>query len=141
MPSMFLPLNSKILFFCMVGIVGFVIDGFLLTVLTVKLGVNVLPSRGLSFVSATLVTWLLNRVITFSRQSSRDPSTRKKEYILYLSVQAVGAALNFMVFLVLIDWCSALKQTPVIPLAGGAVVALVFNFVMSGKFVYMNQRD
>lgn len=53
--------DPRILSFGMVGIVGFVVDAFLLTVLTIHLGLDVLPSRTVSFACATLFTWLLNR--------------------------------------------------------------------------------
>jgi putative flippase GtrA len=131
--------DPRILSFGMVGIVGFVVDAFLLTVLTIHLGLDVLPSRTVSFACATLFTWLLNRTFTFSRQASRGPHTCKKEYVFYLTIQSVGAALNFGVFLALIQWSPALRQIPVIPLAGGALVALVFNFTMSCKFVFKNR--
>lgn len=132
-------MDPKILIFGMVGTVGFVVDAVLLTVLTVKLGLDVLPSRAVSFSCATFVTWLLNRTLTFSRQASREPRARKKEYFLYITVQMIGAALNFVIFLALIEWNPVLRQMPVIPLAGGAVVALAFNFTMSRKFVFVNR--
>ena len=131
--------DPKILSFGIVGAVGFVVDAVLLTVLTVTLGLDVLPSRSVSFACATLVTWILNRALTFSSQASREPLARKQEYCLYLIVQVVGAALNFVVFLALIEWNPTLKQMPVIPLAAGAVVALIFNFTMSRKFVFGNR--
>lgn len=132
-------IDQKILPFGMVGAIGFIVDALLLTMLTIKLGLDVLPSRAVSFTCATLVTWLLNRTFTFSRQAGSESHTRKKEYIFYLIVQMVGAALNFLVFLALIEWQPVLKQMPVIPLAGGALVALVFNFTMSCKFVFKNR--
>lgn len=132
-------IDIKILFFSIVGTVGFAIDAFLLTVLIVKLGLDILPARAISFSCATLITWLLNRTFTFPHQASHEPQTCKKEYFLYLAVQMAGAALNFVVFLALIEWNPMLRQMPVIPLAGGAVVALVFNFAMSRKFVFVNR--
>jgi len=132
-------LDTKILLFGVVGAVGFVVDAFLLTVLTIKFGLDVLPARAVSFACATLVTWLLNRKFTFFRQASRERQIRKKEYFLYLTVQVVGAVLNFVIFLALIEWNPALRQIPIIPLAAGAVVALVFNFAMSRKFVFVNR--
>lgn len=131
--------DPKILFFGMVGAAGFVVDAFLLTLLSVKFGLDILPSRAISFSCAVLVTWLLNRKFTFPRQASREPQARKKEYFLYLTVQVISAALNFVIFLALIEWNTALRQVPIIPLAAGAVVALLFNFTMSQKFVFINQ--
>lgn len=131
-------IDPKILSFGVVGAAGFVVDAFLLTMLTIQFELDVLPSRAASFACATMVTWLLNRIFTFSRQASPEPQARKKEYFLYLIVQVVGAALNFVVFFALIVWNPVLRQIPIIPLAGGAVIALIFNFTMSRKFVFGN---
>lgn len=129
-------IDPKIFLFGMVGAVGFVVDAFLLTVMTAKLGMDIFSSRTVSFVCATLVTWLLNRRFTFSPKASRKSQARKKEYFLYLTIQVVGAALNFVVFLALIEWRPMLRQMLLIPLAGGAVLAMVFNFAASRKFVF-----
>jgi putative flippase GtrA len=71
-------IDTRILFFGVVGTVGFVVDAFLLTVLTVNYGLDVLPARAVSFACATFITWILNRSLTFSRQASREPQARKK---------------------------------------------------------------
>jgi len=139
MVSMLQLIDQKILLFGMVGAIGFVVDALLLTVLTVKFGLDVLPARVGSFTCAVLVTWLLNRTFTFSRQAGQALQTRKKEYFLYLAVQVIGATLNFVVFLALIEWNPMLKQIPIVPLAGGSMVALVFNFTMSRKFVFVSR--
>lgn len=131
-------IDPKILSFGVVGVVGFVVDAFLLTLLTIQFGLNVLPSRAGSFACATVVTWLLNRMFTFSRQVNQEPQARKKEYFLYLAVQVIGAVLNFVVFFALIVWNPVLREMPIIPLAGGAIIALAFNFTMSRKFVFKN---
>ncbi|MDH4318134.1 MAG: GtrA family protein [Desulfobulbaceae bacterium] len=137
--KLFKLVDSRILTFAMVGGCGFVVDASLLTLLSMQFCFDVLPSRVVSFTCATLVTWLLNRTITFSCRASQVTQARRKEYFFYLMVQMVGATLNFAVFLVLVEWKPVLSQVPVVPLAGGALVALVFNFVMSCQFVFKNQ--
>lgn len=134
-----LKLINPIFSFGLVGGVGFVVDAFLLTVLTVELDLDALPSRGVSFTCATLITWLLNRTFTFSRQVRRKTQARNKEYFMYLAVQVIGATLNFIIFIELINWNPMLRKIPVVPLAAGAIVALLFNFTMSQRFVFGNQ--
>lgn len=132
-------IDPKILSFGIVGAIGFVIDALLLTLLSTKFGLDILSSRAVSFTCATLVTWFLNRTFTFSQQTSYKPQACKKEYFLYLAVQAIGAALNLATFLALIEFNPELRQIPVLPLACGAIVALLFNFTMSRKFVFVNR--
>lgn len=130
-------LAPQLLSFGVVGTIGFAVDAVLLTVFSTACGLDLLPSRMISFTCATLVTWLLNRSITFACCREKDgASLGKKEYILYMPIQAAGAALNFLIFLALIEWQPMLRQFPVIPLAGGAAIAMLFNFLMSRKFVF-----
>ncbi len=134
-------IDCRILAFAVVGAVGFAVDASVLTFLTIKLRMDVLPARSISFTCATLVTWVLNRVFTFSRQAAREPIKRRKEYFSYIAVQIVGAILNFIVFLAVIKWRPSMQLIPVIPLAIGAVAGLVFNFLMSRRFVFLGQGD
>lgn len=132
-----LPVRAKqLLSFGAVGAVGFVVDAVVLTLMSVTLGVDALPSRAVSFTCASLVTWLLNRAFTFGRRAGTPIAALKGEYFRYATIQVIGALLNFAVFLLLIGWRPELREVPVIPLAGGALVALVFNFLMTRRFVY-----
>lgn len=119
-----------------VGALGFVVDAAVLTVMSVTLGVDALSSRAVSFSCASLVTWLLNRAFTFGCRVGSPVAALKWEYFRYATIQVIGALLNFAVFLLLIGWRPALREIPVIPLAGGALVGLVFNFSMTRRFVY-----
>ncbi|WP_442880454.1 GtrA family protein [Chlorobium sp.] len=56
------------MFFGLSGIVGFVIDSFVLYLLKDSLGLYV--ARLVSFMTAVFSTWLFNRTITFSEQDS-----------------------------------------------------------------------
>ena len=71
--------------YSLVGVIGFIIDATVLTVLVVRLGMTPLTGRCISFSAATLVTWLLNRrIVFFSRSDSRSGLYR--EYARYLLV-------------------------------------------------------
>jgi putative flippase GtrA len=105
-------------------------------VLSVGLHWDVFSSRAVSFTCATFVTWLLNRKFTFRSRAFPPPRANTREYSLYLVVQVAGATLNFGIFGALLVLWPVLRQVPVIPLSGGAVVALFFNFAMLRRYVF-----
>lgn len=59
-----------------------------------------------------------------------------REYVSYVVVQVIGATINLLVFVVVIEFVKPLRSIPVIPLAMGAGVALLFNYAASRRFVF-----
>jgi putative flippase GtrA len=127
-------LSPSLLRFVLVGGAGFVVDGSILTLLSVQLGCSVYLSRLISFLSATLVTWLLNRRFVFSTDAVLQ--SRSAEYARYLTVQVIGALANLGLFTVLVAQIPAWKTVPVVPLFFGAIVGLVINYSGARFWVY-----
>lgn len=121
--------------FCLVGAVGFCTDGGLLTLLSQRYNFNVYESRLFSFVAATFVTWLLNRVFVFKTTSS-DLSEKRQEYLRYFFIQIGGAFLNLGVFSILIKSFPVLHSILVVPLAIGAIFGLAFNYSGAKYWVF-----
>jgi len=134
-------LDRQIAKFIVVGAIGFLTDGAVLSFLSVYLGLDVYLSRLFSFGVATLVTWFLNRRFTFFSDSSLDARARAKEYFRYVLVQTIGALINLGVFSALIKQYEVLRWWPLIPLAIGAIVALVFNFIGARVWVYPRRLE
>ncbi len=113
--------------FLWIGSVGFVVDGGVLTLLSVHWEMNVYLARVISFFLATLVTWWLNRNYAFSG-TAKGVGLRVREYVRYFSVQVCGGALNFGVF----TWCIFVfpgwRAIPLLPLACGSATGLIWNF-------------
>lgn len=126
---------TRLFAFGLVGSVGFLVDGGVLTLLSQKYGMNVYISRFFSFLMATLVTWLLNRTLVF-RGVAEGVSSKRDEYSRYFLVQIGGALLNLGVFSVMLHMFSALHAIPVIPLAIGAVFGLAFNYSGARYWVF-----
>lgn len=122
----------RFLRFLLVGGVGFCVDGGLLTVL-MQSRWEIISARSLSFLSAVTCTWLLNRFWTF--ELDRRIGVRR-EYGAYIATQVVGALINLTVFFALIEIHPLLQNTPLIPLAFGAVVSLAFNYTVSKRYVF-----
>jgi putative flippase GtrA len=117
-----------------VGIVGFLVDAALLTLLFRGLEANIYLARACSFGSATLVTWSLNRRYTFGTPHARVSVTG--EYVRYLAVQALGALTNLACFSFLIEQFKWMKLVPILPLAVGAVFGLAINYLGSRFLVF-----
>lgn len=120
--------------FSLIGVIGFFIDGYTLIYLFNELDLNIVISRVISFSFAVLVTWFLNRTLTFTR----NKQSKKIEYSKYLVVQVFGALINFSIFLSLIYIFKSLENMLLVPLGLGAIVSLFFNFYFTKVKVYNN---
>lgn len=129
-------LSQQVTSFAIIGAAGFVVDGGILTYLSVGIGANIYVSRLISFTLASLTTWLLNRKYTFRRSCDFPGISRGREYSRYVIIQTCGALINLGIFTWLVAANPALKAIPLIPLAVGAGIALVFNFVGARMWVF-----
>lgn len=129
---------KKLSGFAVIGGIGFCVDAGILTVMVSVLHHDVYLSRLLSFLCASLTTWSLNRIFVFHGSIRRH--SKASEYIRYLIVQIGGALINLTVFFALIQLFPGLKAIPVIPLAFGAAIAMLFNFTCINKWVYAEEQ-
>jgi putative flippase GtrA len=127
-------LRREALRFAMIGSIGFLVDAAVLTGLVSGLGWGLYEARGVSFSLAVSVTWYLNRRFTFTERRSAD---RKREYARYVAVQIIGALINLGVYALVASGFPALAAYPVIPLAAGSSVAMLFNFLASRRFAFV----
>jgi len=119
--------------FFVVGSIGFVVDGGILTLLHSLFDLSLLHARLVSFTAAVTITWYLNRHHTFS--SSKDAQV-VNEWARYAAVNGIGALLNLGIFLWLVYRFSALAEWPIVPLAIAASIALIFNFFASRNIAF-----
>jgi len=123
--------------FAIVGAVGFIIDASILTALTQFAQWTPWHARVPSFLTAVLVTWILNRTHTFRGRGLRR---RSVEALLYGAIQVCGALINLAVFGACLALFPRLASVPVIPLAIGAGVALGCNLAANNWLLY-RRRD
>lgn len=129
-------LGYQITSFAIIGVVGFCIDGSVLTVLSVGMGMNIFFSRFVSFSLASSSTWFLNRKYTFKQPGN---TSRSREYLRYIIIQVAGALLNLGIFTWLVAARPELRAFPIIPLGVGAGFALLFNFWGARILVYQER--
>lgn len=125
-------LQARLFRFAVVGVLGFCVDGGLLTLLMIS-GWDVLWARCCSFSLAVTITWFFNRLWTFN---TRKQTGMKKEYLAYFFIQFVGAGINLSLFFILLDTHPFFRSVPLIPLAAGAGVSLMFTFLVSRNIVF-----
>lgn len=127
--------RREYLAFALVGGIGFLVDAGLLTWLIKIQDWGLYSSRILSFSVAVTVTWYLNRRFTFTKNAG---PRRGREYGRYFIVQIIGALINLGVYMFAIVIDPALGNTPIIPLALGSAVAMIFNFFGAKFFAFHN---
>ncbi len=116
-----------------VATVGFATDAAILTILVNALGWSTYAGRAVSFGAAITVTWLCNRTFVFERTKNA-----RREYGTYLLTQTVGTTINLGGFALLIELVPSLARIPVIPLAGGGILAMVFNYFAARRWVFVD---
>lgn len=123
--------------FVIVGGIGFVVDGGILTFLNSIYGLDLLQSRIVSFSVAVTVTWFLNRQQTFADRKDRRAA---REWGRYAIVNSVGALLNIVIFFWLVHRYISLAGMPLVPLAFAASFALIFNFFASKHIAFRRHQ-
>jgi len=112
-----------------VGSVGLVTD---LAVFTVVLGHGLHPllARLVSLAIATVVTWRLNRALTFDRSGHR-PS---HEAIRYAAVTGCAQGVSYLTFAVLV--CTVFAAAPQLAVIVGAAIAALFSYKGQALFTF-----
>lgn len=119
--------------FSVVGTIGFIADTGALYLLMFVAGLDPFTGRLFSFLFAATVTWLLNRNYTFRGSA---PAPRTRQWARFVTVNAVGGALNYGVYSALILSGGWFLEAPVLAVAAGSIAGLACNFTASRKFVF-----
>lgn len=122
--------------FGLVGGIGFVVDASVLQILVSQAHWSPYSARGLSFGLAVTVTFALNRLWTFRH---RRISSKTAAYARYFLVQGTGALINLAVFYLCLSLVPFLQAWPIVALAIGSAVALLFTFNASRHLVFVDK--
>lgn len=124
--------GRQFLRFCLVGGVGFVVDAGALLLL-IGAGLDRYSGRVLSYLAAATVTWVLNRRYTFAGAA---PQALHRQWAHYVGVNALGAGVNYLVYVGCLLASDTFYRHPVLAVAAGSAVALVFNFAANRYLVF-----
>lgn len=97
-------------------------------------GVNPLLARLVSLAIATLVTWRLNRALTFDRSGRRQAD----EAMRYAAVAATAQAGSYSVFAVLV--VTVLQAVPQLAVLAGAAIGALVSYSGQSLFAFRPRR-
>jgi len=127
-------LQVRFLRFVLAGSTAFLVDAGTLTVLVSIAGWPPTWSRGISFAIAVTVNWLIHRNHVFEATSAP-----RSEYVRFMTVQILGAAINLSIYFLLIAYSPQLGRWPVIPLAIGAAASMFVTYFSAARFVFVRK--
>ncbi len=118
---------NQFLRFCLVGVIGFIIDASILQGLVVGAHLNPYLARLISFFIAAISTWVLNRSFTF------DVSYKAthREWISYVAFMMIGFFVNYSAFAFSIKFLALTATQPWLGVAIGSIAGLRVNFLTS----------
>ncbi|MFY9692472.1 MAG: GtrA family protein [Xanthobacteraceae bacterium] len=117
-----------------VGGLGLITDLAIFT-LVIAHGLNPLGARLISLTFATLVTWRLNRALTFDRSGRRTAD----EAMRYAAVATATQAMSYGIFAVLV--VTLLAPIPQLAVIGGAAAGAVVSYLGQALFAFRPRRS
>lgn len=125
--------GSQFTRYCLVGIIGFMLDAGVLQLLAVFSSIDLYMGRVISYLLAATGTWLLNRQFTFSnRKTARLPS----EWSYYVTLNAIGGGINYGAYAFCLLMFETVRAWPVLGVAIGSAIGLVVNFMTNKYWVF-----
>lgn len=129
-------LRRGFLTFGLVGVVGFLVDSAVLyAALTATL--DPYSARVVSYFCAATATWALNRRITFADR--RRNGSLFRQWLLFLATNAVGGAVNYAIYSLVVFLGHDHALLPLAGLAAGSVAGWGINYALSHKFVFRKE--
>jgi putative flippase GtrA len=130
-------LQSRFLRFALVGGAGFFVNEAVLFCVMRVVHLDKYTGWFASFMVAVTFTWWGNRALTF-----RDVAAGKgllSEWATFVAANSLGAMANFATYFVLVTFSAWPLANPLIAVAAGTLVGLVFNYAASKHFVFRDQ--
>lgn len=131
-------LRREIGLFAIGGVLGFVVDAGIVTLLVQMFRIDPYLARVPSFLAAATVTWLWNRTFTFAGRRRHRAGV---EWLRWLLVMMLGAGINYGTYaMVLALWAPA-RAWPVWGVAAGSALAAGFNFAAARALVFTGLKS
>ncbi|WP_299790753.1 GtrA family protein [uncultured Shewanella sp.] len=121
--------------FLMVGGGSFVVDMLLFLYLSQHLAWPMVQARVMAFFVALTLTWMGNRLFTFSDRKRRP---KGEQFVMAVILACGAASVNLGVFYLLSELSRPTEVTAPIYLASGVLSGLVVNWLGSNYLVFSN---
>ena len=126
---------SRFLRFAIVGGAGFFVNEATLFVALNWLLLGRYSAPLFSFLCTVTFTWWGNRLLTFT-DHAHDAAGMLREWASFVAANSIGLAVNYAIYSAVITFAPAPLDSPYIALAFGTLAGLIFNFVLSARFVF-----
>jgi putative flippase GtrA len=123
---------KRFLMFFSVGSLGFVVDAGMTLLLVSGLNLPAMVGRLPAFVLATVVTYTLNRQITFPGQHA----SWARGWLLYVSATILGAMLNYMAYTLVLMILGERAVIVLLGIAAGSTIGLFCNYMLSLRVIF-----
>ena len=127
-------LQSRFLRFALVGSLGFFVNESALYLCLRLVHLNKDQAWLPAFLVAVTFTWWGNRSFTFPDYAAEKGLLA--EWAAFLVANSIGALVNAAVYFALIHLAAEPLNNPLLALAAGTIVGMLFNFVASRRFVF-----
>lgn len=128
----------QFLWFCVGGVLGFIVDAGVLQILVSGYAWDRFSARLLSFLCAATATWQFNRNLTF--HGTRNHS-RFGEWLRYVFAMSGGFACNFAVYSAVVLLFDVDGRWLPLAVAIGSVAGLGVNFLASRYWIYRGRSQ
>jgi putative flippase GtrA len=118
--------------FGLIGAAGLFVDLAALYAAIWGLGLSPLPAKVFSFLAAATFTWGMNRRYTFEASGK----SILREWTGFLSANAVGGAVNFAAYTLIVTRTPLFFWLPALATAAGSLSGLLFNYLASRHYVF-----
>lgn len=130
-------ISSSFLRFSIIGTLGLLADSSVLY-LILAFGADTMTARLVSFLCAVLVTWQLNRRMTFNTPTQQG---LMREGVRYLLAMSIGGVFNLMTYIAIIRILPNQWWVPALGVATGSIVGLLINYLMAKNWVFSAQTE
>lgn len=117
-------ISKDFLIFCSVGAIGFLIDGLICQFLFLNFLISPTYARVFSVFCSMNFSWIANRRLSFKVSYKKT----FREWISYMSALSLGILINYIVFLVSLNFLGHSSFNIWLSLIFGSISGLFFNF-------------
>lgn len=129
-------LRHSLIRFAIIGTLGMPVDAGMLWLMTHHAGLNPYSGRIVSWLCGVTFTWMGNRYFTFAERRARGPAGAAREWLRFLTANAVGGLVNVGLYATLVRYAPPPFDNLYVALVAGVLAGLVFNFTLSRTMVF-----
>ncbi|HEX7326304.1 MAG TPA: GtrA family protein [Rhodanobacteraceae bacterium] len=130
-------LPKQLIWFSAGGLIGDIVDGGVVQLLTSKLGVDPYTGRLFSFLCAATATWVFNRRFTFHK---RGEYTLFGEWSRYIAAMTAGFVVNYAAYALLVYFVPFVHTWPAIGVFAAGMPGAAVNFLGARHWVFPGTR-